>query len=85
MAISEDDLPITISVPVFGKLGLGLEKNGSYDAAKAGIFPIIEVQGKKRVPVRQALRKIAGDDPEVLRAVFADFAAGLRRMKSEAA
>jgi hypothetical protein len=85
MNANDPDLPITISVPVYGLIALGLQKNGSYEAAKAGKIPVIEVQGKKRVPVRIALRKIAGDDPEVLKAITADFAAKFFRLKGEAA
>jgi hypothetical protein len=82
MNANDSDLPITTSVPVYGLIALGLHRNGSYEAAKAGIIPVIEVQGKKRVPVRVALRKLAGDDPEVLKAIVDDFASKLFRLKA---
>jgi hypothetical protein len=82
---SNHDLPITISVPDYGLIALGLQRSGSYEAATAGIIPVIEVQGKKRVPVRAALRKLAGDDPEVLKAIVNDFASKLFQLKGKAA
>jgi hypothetical protein len=85
MNANDRDLPITISVPEYGLIALGLHRNGSYEAAKAGVIPVIEVQGKKRVPVRVALRKLAGDDSEVLKAVVADFASKFFRLKDQAA
>jgi hypothetical protein len=78
---TSDCLPITTSVPEYGLIALDLQRSGSYEAAKAGIFPVIEVQGKKRVPVRAALRKLAGDDPDVLKAVAADFASKFLQLK----
>src|ERR1700682_1073022 len=81
---TSDCLPITTSVPEYGLIALDL-RSGSYEAAKAGIFPVIEVQGKKRVPVRAALRKLAGDDPDVLKAGAADFASKFLRLRGEAA
>ena len=79
------DLPITISVPDYGLIVFELGRSGSYEAAKAKAesFPVIEVQGKKRVPVRVALRKLAGDDPEVLKAITADFASKFFRLKAD--
>jgi hypothetical protein len=82
---TSDCLPITTSVPEYGLIALDLQRSGSYEAAKAGVFPVIEVQGKKRVPVRAALRKLAGDDPEVLKAVASDFASKFLRLKGETA
>ena len=85
MDTNDRGLPITTSVPEYGLIALGLQRNGSYDAAKAGVIPVIEVQGKKRVPVRAALRKLAGDDPGVLDALASDFALKFSQMKREAA
>jgi hypothetical protein len=84
---SNHDLPITISVPDYGLIAFELGRSGSYEAAKANAenFPVIEVQGKKRVPVRVALRKLAGGDPEVLKAVTEDFASRFFRLKAEEA
>jgi hypothetical protein len=76
------EIPITTSVPDYGLIALGLHRNGSYEAAKAGKIPVIEVQGKKRVPVRVALARMADGDPEILRALTADFAAKFSRLKA---
>ena len=85
MDTTSHNLPITVSVPEYGLIALELQRNGSYEAAKAGVIPVIEVQGKKRVPVRAALRKLAGDDPNVLKAVVDDFALKFFRLKDHAA
>jgi hypothetical protein len=82
MDTDDFDVPITTSVPDFGLIALGLHRNGSYSAANAGKIPVIEVQGKKRVPVRVALAKMADGDPEILRALTADFAAKFFKLKS---
>ena len=37
----------TLDIPVAGKVFLGLSRNQSYEAAKEGVIPTIEV-GKKR-------------------------------------
>jgi hypothetical protein len=73
------ELPVTVSVPDYGAVALELGRNSSYVAAKAGVFPTIEVQGKKRVPLRKALRLLAGDDPSDLEAVARDFLSKLRK------
>lgn len=78
---ANESLPITTSVPEYGLIALGLQRNGSYEAAKAGVIPVIEVQGKKRVPVRSALQRLAAGDPETLRALAADFAFKFSQMK----
>jgi len=83
--MDDQNLPMTISVPDYGLIAFDLSRSASYEAARAGVIPVIEVQGKKRVPVRVALRKIAGDDPEVLKAVVDDFASKFCRLKSQAA
>jgi hypothetical protein len=41
----------TLSVPEAGALYYGLGRNGSYEAAKRGLIPTIEVLGKLRVPI----------------------------------
>jgi hypothetical protein len=79
MDVIEYELPLTESVPVFGEIVWGLGRNPSYEAAKAGVIPTIEVRGKKRVPVRVALRRLAGDDPTILEALTKDFLSKLRR------
>lgn len=85
MSGSDTSLPITTSVPEYGLIALGLARNGSYDAAKSGIIPVIEVQGKKRVPVRVALQKLAGNDPALLEALATDFALKFQQMNTSAA
>ena len=47
-----DDTPFTMSIPAAGKRYLGLGRNASYEAAKRGDLPIIEVGRLKRVLVR---------------------------------
>jgi hypothetical protein len=66
MSPRETSLPLTLSVRLFGKLVFNLSENSSYTAAARGDFPTIPMGLLKRVPVRQALRQLAGDDPEVL-------------------
>ena len=83
--MDDHHLPITISVPEYGLIAFNLSRSASYEAAKAEVIPVIEVQGKKRVPVRVALRKLAGDDPDVLKAVVDDFALKFFRLKDQAA
>jgi hypothetical protein len=78
-----DDMPITISVPVYGQIVFGLGRYGSYEAAKpGGKIPIIEVQNKKRVPWRVGLRQIAGNDAELLDALTTDFVAKYRKSRA---
>ena len=79
MDANKCEIPVTVSVPEYGEAALGLSRNGAYAAANAGIFEIIEVQGKKRVPVRKNLQRLAGDDPAILEAVTRDFLSKLRR------
>ena len=44
-------IPKTISVPEAGKVYYGLSKNGSYEAARRGDIPTIQVGRLKRVSV----------------------------------
>jgi hypothetical protein len=53
--------------------------------AKCGAIPTVDVQGKKRVPWRTELRRLAGDDPAVFEAMAKDFLAKLRRLRKKAA
>jgi hypothetical protein len=46
-----DDMPKTLSIPEAGARYFGLSKNGSYDAARRGEIPYIEIGRLKRVPV----------------------------------
>jgi hypothetical protein len=50
--MSEEAVPLTISVPEAGKRYFGLSRNGSYDAADRGEIPTIRVGRLLRVPVR---------------------------------
>ena len=78
-----DDVPITTSVPVYGEIVYGLGRYGSYEAAKpGGVIPTIAVQNKKRVPWRVGLRKIAGNDIELLDALTKDFVAKYRKLRA---
>jgi hypothetical protein len=47
-----DEAPFTMSVPAAGKRYLGLGRNASYEAAKRGDLPVVEVGRLKRVLVR---------------------------------
>lgn len=85
MDASEHDIPVTVSVPEYGEAALGLGRNPSYAAAIAGVIPTVEVQGKKRVPLRVALLRLAGDDPALLEAVTKDFLLKLRKCQKKAA
>lgn len=66
-----DDLPLTMSVPAFGKAVYDLSPDGSYRAAKAGEIPCVHVRRKKRVPVRIALQPLLGANPGNLAGVIA--------------
>jgi hypothetical protein len=77
MKSSEIALPLTVSVPQFGKLVFDIGENSSYAAAERGDIPTIEMGGKKRVPVRVALRRLAGDDAVVLESLTRDFVSKL--------
>lgn len=54
------DKPFTMSIPAAGKKYLGLSRNGSYEAAKRGIIPTIEVGRRKLALVRVLERKLEG-------------------------
>jgi hypothetical protein len=56
-------LPETMTIPQAGKHYYGLSKNGSYDAAKAGIIPTVKA-GKKirRVPTRLMEKRLNNAD-----------------------
>ena len=43
--------PKTLSVPDAGRTYFGLSRNGSYEAAKRGDFPVIRIGRRLRVPV----------------------------------
>jgi hypothetical protein len=56
-----NDFPLTVSVPVYGRVVFGIGRNASYEAARRGDFPVIEIGGLKRVPLRIALKAVAGE------------------------
>jgi hypothetical protein len=66
-------LPVTLSVPLFGWAAFDLGESSSYEAAKTGAIRTVEVRGKKKVPVRAELNRLAGGDPTVLAALAKDF------------
>ena len=43
--------PKTISVPEAGRIYLGIGRDSSYEAAKRGEIPVIQVGKLKRVPI----------------------------------
>jgi hypothetical protein len=50
-----------LSIPAAGKL-IGLGKNASYDAARAGQIPVLEFGKQRIVPRLEWLKKIGADD-----------------------
>ena len=77
MRRTEPALPLTMPIPLFGKLVSDLGEAKSYEAAIRGDIPTIKLGGKKRVPVRVALRRVAGDDLGILDALMRDLATKL--------
>jgi hypothetical protein len=78
-------LPLTLSVPEWGRLVLDIGENLSYDEAKRGNFITIDVGDKqkrqrKRVPVRVNLLRLAGNNPERLDALTRDLLAKLEKV-----
>jgi hypothetical protein len=53
--------PYGLSIPQAGKM-IGLGKNASYDAAKAGKIPMLIFGGQKIVPRGTWLKQIGADD-----------------------
>ena len=51
----------TLSIPEAGKLYFDIGKNASYRAADRGDIPTIKIGGRRRVPVVQMERKLAGE------------------------
>ena len=62
--MSEEEIPLTISVPEAGKRYFGLSRNGSYDAAGRGEIPTIRIGRLLRVPVRLMERMLDQADKE---------------------
>ena len=46
-----DTKPLTMSVPEAGRVYLGVGRDASYQAAKRGLIPFIQVGQRMRVPV----------------------------------
>ena len=53
--------PYGLSIPEAGKM-IGLGRNASYDAVKAGKIPVMEFGSRKIVPRRPWLKQIGADD-----------------------
>jgi hypothetical protein len=85
MSQPETVLPTTISIVMFGRIAFDIGEDSAYAAARRGDIPTIKMGKLFRVPVRVALAKMAGGDPEVLKAMTADFAAKLDRLTADAA
>jgi hypothetical protein len=49
----------TLSVPEAGRRYFNLGRNGSYEAAKRGELPVIQIGARKRVPVIALERMLA--------------------------
>jgi hypothetical protein len=60
MTDKENQLPgcKTLSVPEAGKLYYGITRDASYEAAKRGDIPVVQVGRLKRVPVAAMERKL---------------------------
>jgi hypothetical protein len=56
--MTDQNAPLTISVPEAGKRYFGLCRNASYDAAARGEIPVIKIGRLKRVPVRALERML---------------------------
>jgi hypothetical protein len=80
MRKTEPALPLTMPIPLFGKLVFDLGEAKSYEAAIRGDIPAITLGGKKRVPVRLALQQLAGGDLGMLDALMKDLAAKLEKV-----
>jgi hypothetical protein len=77
MAKRISEIPLTVSIPQYGRAAFGIGESSSYAAALRGDFPVIEIGGKKRVPIRKALQQLAGD-PATLDQLLNDFLGKLR-------
>ena len=62
MTDRDEEKPFTMSIPAAGKKYFGLSRNGSYEAAKLGIIPTIEVGRSRKVAlVRPLEQKLNGN------------------------
>jgi hypothetical protein len=85
MSKPERPLPLTMSVPTYGRLVFDISENSAYAAAERGDIPTIPMGGKKRVPVRVALGRLAGNDPALLEALTRDLMSKLDKSEKVAA
>lgn len=60
MIRSDENRCATMSVPEAGERYYGLSRNGSYEAAKRGDIPVIQIGRLLRVPVAAMERKVNG-------------------------
>ena len=65
MGAREDDLPVTASVPTYGRIIFGIGRDASYAAAHRGDFPVLKVGGLMRVPLRVALKQVLGEGADI--------------------
>ena len=78
----EPALPLTMSVPQFGRLVYDYSENSAYAAAERGDIVTVKTGGtnkrpRMRVPVRVALLRIAGNEPTLLESLVKDLCAKL--------
>jgi hypothetical protein len=82
MGTREPALPLTMSVPQFGRLVYSYSENSAYAAAERGDIATIKTGGtnkrpRMRVPVRVALLRIANNEPTLLESLVKDLCAKL--------
>lgn len=53
-----DTKPKTMSVPEAGRVYLGIGRDASYEAAKRGEIPVMQIGRLKRVPIAAMERKL---------------------------
>jgi hypothetical protein len=82
MDTEDDPLPLTVPVAFYCRVALGIGENASYAAVASGDIPALRFGPKLlRVPLRAALRKLAGDDPATLEKLTADFIEKVRKIQ----
>jgi hypothetical protein len=78
-------VPVTVSIPEYGRCALDIGESLSHEAAERGEFHVINVGPKlKRVPVRTNLKKLADGDPDMLERLVADFVQRLQALRASA-
>jgi len=85
MTKRETALPLTMSVPQFGRLVYGYSENSAYAAAERGDIVTIKTgdtnkRPRLRVPVRVALLRVAGNDPVLLDSLVKDLCTRSKRL-----